>query len=291
MNKVFRQQYEFYLGQVEKFLNTLPWEADLIGKSMKYSVLGGGKRLRPVLALACAGTVGGGDMDLVREAGALELIHTYSLIHDDLPAMDDDDYRRGRLANHKVFGEAAAILTGDALLTYAFELLAGPSAVPAEKKLRMIREIAHAAGWKGMVGGQVLDTLGNGSQITLAEIQNIHYLKTGMLMIASARLGAVYGGGTEEEIRVLTQYAAHLGLAFQIRDDILDVTGESATLGKLAGSDEKLAKPTFSSVLGLAGATRKMNSVASSAKEVVGVFGARAGFLLSLVDFVVSREN
>lgn len=288
---MFKQQYNGYLELIEEYLANLPLTEDLIGRSMRYSVVGGGKRVRPVLALACVEIVGGRPQDFVREATALELIHTYSLIHDDLPAMDDDDFRRGKLANHKAFDEATAILAGDALLTLAFELLSQPLPGLGEKQLRVIRETARAAGWQGMVGGQVLDTTGNGQPANLQDIENIHNLKTGALLKVSARLGAILGGGTEEEIEKLSQYASYLGLAFQIKDDILDVTGESARLGKPAGSDEKLAKATYPKLLGLDGAAQHLKKTIILAKEALASFGAKGQFLSSLADYISERDH
>lgn len=287
---MFEKQYQKYLDLVEQYLAGLPWEDNFICECMNYSLVGGGKRVRPVLALACVDIVGGKPENYVREAAAIEIIHTYSLIHDDLPAMDDDDYRRGKLANHKKYGEAAAILAGDALLTYAFELLAQPLNVSPDRQLRVIRETAQAAGWQGMVGGQVLDTLGNGQTSTLSELEVIHNKKTGALLIAPARLGAILGGGTEAEINMLTQYASFLGLAFQIRDDILDITGESKELGKLTGSDQKLDKATYPSLLGLEGAKNHLYETVKSAKEAISDFGEKAQFLSALADFVALRN-
>ncbi len=288
---MFKQQYEEYLRLVEQYLDDLPFEKNLICQSMNYSLLGGGKRVRPVLALACVELVGGRPEDFVREAAALELLHTYSLIHDDLPSMDNDDFRRGKLANHKVFGEAAAILTGDALLTYSFELLAQSLAIPSDRQLRVIRETAQAAGWQGMIGGQILDTLGNGQENTLSSIKLIHEKKTGALLIASARLGAILGGGTEIEIVKISEYASFLGLAFQIKDDILDISGESEVLGKSLGSDEKLAKATYTSILGIEGAKDHLYKTITSAKEIIGYFGTSAEFLSSLADYIAERNS
>jgi len=288
---MFKEQYNYYLNLVEKYLESLPLEESLLCRSMSYSLSGGGKRLRPVLALACVELVGGRPEEFVREAAALELIHTYSLIHDDLPSMDDADYRRGKLANHKVFGEAIAILTGDALLTMAFELLAQPLPIPAERQLRVIREVASAAGYKGMVGGQVLDTFNSQETNSVSDIEKIHNLKTGALLIAAARLGAILGGGTETEIEIVTRYAADIGLAFQIRDDILDVIGDSAILGKPNGSDERLNKTTFPYLLGLEGANTKLQETIDSAKKAIQTFGAKAAFLKSLADFIAERKH
>ncbi|HHV64143.1 MAG TPA: polyprenyl synthetase family protein [Peptococcaceae bacterium] len=286
----FRQKYEYYQSLIEDYLNSLPLKGNLLAESMAYSLMGGGKRFRPVLALACVELVGGQPKEFVREASALELIHTYSLIHDDLPAMDNDDFRRGKPSNHKKFGEAAAILAGDALLTYSFELLAQPLDISPAKQLRVIRETAQAAGWQGMVEGQVLDTLGNGQHKTLQEIENVHKKKTGALLIASARLGAILGGGTEFEIEKITKYAEYLGLAFQIQDDILDVVGESETIGKPAGSDQKLAKSTYPSLLGLDGAREHLAKTINQAKEQMEYFGTKAEFLLALADYAAERN-
>ncbi|NLI93552.1 MAG: polyprenyl synthetase family protein [Peptococcaceae bacterium] len=288
---MFAQKYQYYLELIEEYLKKLPFEDNLICQSMNYSLVGGGKRVRPVLALACAEIVGGLPGNFVREASAIELIHTYSLIHDDLPAMDDDDFRRGKPSNHKAFGEAAAILAGDALLTYAFELLSQPLSVPPEKQIRVIRETAAAAGWRGMVGGQVLDTIGNGQKSELSEIENIHRMKTGALLKASARLGAILGGGTEEEIDIVSEYASYIGLAFQIKDDILDIVGESQVLGKPVGSDEKLNKPTYPTILGLEGAYGYLAKTISSAKNTIGFFGQKADFLSALADYIAERDN
>lgn len=288
---MFKQQYEEYFQTVEQYLAELPFEENLICKSMNYSLVGGGKRVRPVLALACVEIVGGNPRDFVREASALELIHTYSLIHDDLPAMDNDDFRRGKLANHKAFGEAAAILAGDALLTYSFEMLAQPLAISPAKQLRVIRETAQAAGWQGMVGGQALDTLGNGQDSSISSLEIVHKKKTGALLVASARLGAILGGGNEEEIETISQYASYLGLAFQIKDDILDVIGESQVLGKPTGSDEKLDKPTYPSLLGLEGARKRLAETVGAAKRIIGYFGPKSEFLAALANYVAERNS
>lgn len=288
---MFHKRYDDYLNKIESYLDLLPLDNCQLGKGMKYSLVGGGKRIRPVLALACADIVGGCPDEIVREAAALELIHTYSLVHDDLPSMDNDDYRRGKLSNHKMFGEAAAILAGDALLTYAFELLAQPGKGDDAKKLRVIVETAQAAGWQGMVGGQSLDTLGSLENCTLSDIANIHNLKTGALLKASARIGAILGGGSEQEITILSAYAVELGLAFQIKDDILDVVGESKELGKSAGKDEKTGKPTYTTLLGLDGAREQLAQTIDKAKEHLRYFGAEAEFLRLLADYTVQRKN
>lgn len=252
---MFQNKYSYFTGLIEDFLQKLPWKAnDVLSESMAYTLMAGGKRVRPVLALAAAEIVGGAPEVVIPCACGLEMIHTYSLIHDDLPALDNDDYRRGRPTNHKVFGEATALLAGDGLLTYGFQLLASDVPVPLERQIKVIRETAEAVGWQGMVRGQVLDTLGEKGELSVSQITNIHHLKTGALLTASVRLGAILGGGLEEEIRQLSIYAAALGLAFQIKDDILDIEGTEDALGKPVGSDLKLQKSTYPSILGMDGA-------------------------------------
>lgn len=288
---MFRTMLENYAAKIEAFLTDLPWNEATMGQSMRYSLVGGGKRIRPVLALAAAEAVGG-DVDKILPAVcSLELIHTYSLIHDDLPAMDNDDYRRGRLANHKVFGEGNAILAGDGLLTYAFELLAQPLEVSPEQQLRVIQEVAQAAGPAGMVGGQVLDLEAEGKTLTLEEIEQIHRLKTGAMLTVSARLGGILGGGTEEQIQALTRYAQALGLAFQIKDDILDLEGDSKTLGKPVKSDLKQEKSTYPSLLGIAGAKEQLVFQVQEAHKALAVFNKPTDFLHLLADYIAERKN
>jgi Geranylgeranyl pyrophosphate synthase len=288
---VFNETFQRYQTMVEQTLAQLPWDKDILNESMKYSLMGGGKRIRPVLALASAETVGGQLQDILPAAVSLELIHTYSLIHDDLPAMDNDDYRRGRLSNHKAFGEAQAILAGDALLTYAFELLAAPGLGLPDKQLRVIREVAVAAGKTGMVGGQVADVAAEGKTLNLEEIEEIHKAKTGALLMVSARLGGILAGGTEQQIEALTEYARALGLAFQIKDDILDIVGDSETIGKPVGSDLRKGKSTYPSLLGLDGAERQLHSQILKAQNALKSFGKAATFLVELAYFIERRQH
>jgi len=289
---MFKEDLEAYARLVDTYLAQLPWEKNTLTESMKYSLEAGGKRIRPVLALAAAEAVGGDKEAILPAACALELIHTYSLIHDDLPAMDDDDYRRGRLANHKVFGEGQAILAGDALLTYAFELLAQPlKGVTLESQLRVIREVAQGAGYQGMVKGQILDLAAEKKQLTLSEVEEIHRCKTGALLIASARLGGILAGGTEEEILALTRYATAIGLAFQIKDDILDIEGDSATLGKPAQSDLRQEKSTYPSILGMEGAKKELEHKTEEAHKALEILGERASFLHELADYIAQRKH
>ncbi|MHB8124082.1 MAG: polyprenyl synthetase family protein [Desulfitobacteriaceae bacterium] len=288
---MFETLYERYLLIIEEFIKDLPWGEDILSKSMHYSLVGGGKRIRPVLALAAAESVGGNIQEILPAAVALELIHTYSLIHDDLPAMDNDDYRRGKLTNHKVFGEGYAVLAGDALLTYAFEILSSKLQFPAELQLSVLNEVAIAAGKIGMVGGQVADLDGEGRNLTLAEIENIHKKKTGALLVVSARLGVILAGGNEEQVSALTRYAQALGLAFQIKDDILDIEGDSKTLGKPIGSDQKLAKATYPSLMGLEEAKKYLHIQIVKALDAIETFGEQGIFLTQLADYIESRQR
>lgn len=281
--------------QVEACLQTLvPAQAGPLSRimeSMRYSLFAGGKRLRPILLLAAADAVGAVGSRFLQSACALEMIHTYSLIHDDLPAMDDDDYRRGRLTNHKVFGDGMAILAGDGLLTLAFETLLSQPEVAPEILARVAREVAQAAGPAGMVGGQAIDLESEGQLPSPDVMKLMHRLKTGALFRASLRAGAMLGGGSEEDLRSLTDYAEHFGLAFQITDDILDVTGTEEALGKPIGSDEKNQKATYVSVYSLTEARRMAQAAVSDAVAALERFGDRAWVLRSLAEYLLTRDS
>ena len=271
-----------------------PQEDDLpkIHEAMRYSVFAGGKRLRPILALLACEAVGGNPEDAAPAAAALEMVHTYSLIHDDLPAMDDDDYRRGRRTCHRVYGEAIAILAGDALLTQAFHVLADAGATrlaPADR-LRIIAEIAEAAGSRGMVGGQVMDILAEGHEIDCPTLASLHARKTGALIRASVRVGGIAGGAVAEQLQALTRYAERVGLAFQIVDDILDIEGVTAEMGKTAGSDLRRKKATYPAVLGLEESRRQAARLLEEAKEALRPLGEKGGLLAELADFVGRRR-
>lgn len=211
-----------------------------LAQSMNYSLMAGGKRLRPILIMAAADALGVDGEKFLRVATSIEFIHTYSLIHDDLPAMDNDDYRRGKLTNHKVFGEDLAILAGDALLTMAFEIIATDENVDDKTKVKLITELSIASGAEGMVGGQVIDMQSENKAIDMATLKKMHAAKTGALFCAAIRMGAILAGANDKQLADLTEYARQFGLAFQITDDILDVTGDAATIGKPVGSDEKI---------------------------------------------------
>jgi len=261
-------------------------------KAMGYSIFAGGKRLRPMFAIAASETVGGTLKQVLPAACALELIHTYSLIHDDLPAMDDDDYRRGVPTNHKVFGEATAILAGDALLTKAFEVLSDTErfASPPTDLLRVSSEIARAAGDAGMVGGQIIDMESECQDIDLDMLMNLHRKKTGALITVSVRAGAILGGGDETQVERLNEYGDCVGLAFQISDDILDVVGDQEKLGKKTGMDEVRGKKTYISLLGLEESRKRAEALIDRAIDALSSFNERAEALRAIGRYVIERQ-
>jgi len=264
-----------------------------IHKAMRYCLFAGGKRLRPILAIAAAEAVGGDGRSIIREACALELIHTYSLVHDDLPAMDDDDYRRGIPTTHTVFGEAPAILAGDALLTEAFKLLAGGLAAgkhSAVQLLAVIELLAEACGSRGLIGGQVVDLESAGKVIDEGVLDYIHRHKPGRLIVASIELGARLAGGSAEQLQFLRDYGAAIGLAFQIADDILDVVGSSASLGKETGSDEKKQKATWPALYGLEEAGRRQRALCGEAVAALAAFDEKADPLRSIARYIIERN-
>ena len=264
-----------------------------VHRAMRYSVMAGGKRLRPILVIAGAEAVGGAAAEVMPTACALELIHTYSLIHDDLPAMDDDDYRRGRLTSHKVFGEAIAILAGDALLTLAFKLIAGNAALVRDPRVvgDTVAEIADAAGTAGMVGGQVVDIESEGKAVSAETLEYIHLHKTAALIRASLRVGARLAGGDAAAVAAISEAGRDLGLAFQIVDDILDVEGSLEQLGKTAGSDERKQKATYPALHGLEASRREARRLVERVKTRLAGFGERAAPLGALADYVFERKN
>lgn len=266
--------------------------SERLQEAMRYSVLGGGKRIRPALCLAAAKAVGqAGDQGLA-PACSVELIHAYSLIHDDLPAMDDDELRRGRPTTHIAFDEATAILAGDALQTLAFGLLANNSEGSAEARLAMIQELARASGSQGMVGGQAIDLESVGKTLSLSQLETMHRHKTGALIEASVRLGALTAPSVSEAaLTDLTAYARALGLAFQVQDDLLDIEGDTEVIGKPQGSDAARAKPTYPALLGVAGAREHLAALLSSALESLRDFGPEADPLRAMADYVVARTH
>ena len=260
-------------------------------RAMEYSLMAGGKRLRPILLMAAADSVGNSGEKFIKVADALEMIHTYSLIHDDLPAMDDDDYRRGKLTNHKVFGEATAILAGDALLTLAFEVILRQKDVPPEILLKVLHEISFAAGMSGLVGGQAIDLRSEGIKIDLSTLKLMHTGKTGALFKAAIRSGAILAQASEKKLLALTNYAENFGLAFQITDDILDVTGDAKILGKPTGSDAKKMKSTYVSLTSLDEAKNLAQEAVDEALNALKTFGAEANFLRELVQYLITRQK
>jgi geranylgeranyl diphosphate synthase type II len=260
---------------------------------MRYSVFAGGKRLRPAMVIGAAEAIGSNAERVLPTACALEIIHTYSLIHDDLPAMDNDDLRRGKPTNHKVYGEAMAILAGDALLTLAFQLITeNIQYATADSVVRVIKEIAEASGSVGLIGGQVADIISaNHEQIDQETMAYIHRHKTGALFRASVRSGAILAGASEKQLKDLTDYAENLGLAFQIVDDILDVEGDADKIGKPVGSDEKNSKATYPAIFGMEQARQKAMQAAEDAINAIKYFGSEAEFLRSAVHFIINRDH
>ncbi len=265
-----------------------------VHQAMRYSLFAGGKRLRPILALAAADAVGGRPVDVLPLACALELIHTYSLIHDDLPSMDNDDLRRGKPTSHKIFGEALAILAGDALLTEAFHLLTRPELmrdVPPARRMRAICHVARAAGSTGMIGGQVLDMAAQGKEIETHLLEYIHSHKTGALIAASVYAGAILGGGSARELKALNGYGEKLGLAFQVVDDLLDVQGEVKKLGKAVRKDKTRGKATYPAFFGIAESHRKAEALIGEALIFLKSFNGRASPLREIAKFILQRTT
>ena len=267
--------------------------ADVI-TAMNYSLFAGGKRLRPILCMAGAGAVGGKEQDVLPVACALELIHTYSLIHDDLPVMDNDDMRRGKPTNHKVFGEALALLSGDGLLTEAFRLMASmniPERVGPHDLLKVMALIAKAAGFQGMVGGQVVDIQSEGKKVDHSLVEFIHTHKTGALITASISSGAILGGGREHQVKALTSYGQRIGLSFQIADDILDIEGDSREMGKGIGGDANNKKITYPSTLGLNRSKEIQKEMVEMAIESLNPFDHGADPLRHIARYIIERKR
>ncbi|GAB7543500.1 polyprenyl synthetase family protein [Cupriavidus sp. CuC1] len=263
-------------------------------EAMRYAVLGGGKRVRPLLVHAAGEVAGAAPEACDAAASAVEMIHAYSLVHDDMPCMDDDDLRRGRPTVHKAYDEATALLVGDALQTQAFVVLAESASLAsldAAARMRLVAELARASGSVGMAGGQAIDLQHVGLAMSLEELEGMHRMKTGALLRASVRMGAYCGTVDEAGLAALDRYAAAVGLAFQVVDDILDVTADTATLGKTAGKDAANDKPTYVSLMGLEPARQLAQQLRATAHEALAVFGARARRLGELADLIVLRSN
>ena len=279
---------------LQKYLTPSDAYPPIIHEAMHYAIFNGGKRLRPIMVLEGAKLAGASQESAVPIACALEMIHSYSLVHDDLPAMDDDDLRRGKPTCHIVFGEANAILTGDALLTGAFAVMAesaGLSGVKPENLIRVIREIADAAGSQGMIGGQVIDLQSEGQDINYETLKTLHSLKTGKLFQAALRSGAILGDMNQQGLQSIDKYARSFGLAFQITDDILDVNGNEAVIGKPAGSDAKNDKTTYPGLFGLEKSRQLAEDCVQACLDSLQKFGPEADFLRQLAYFTLQRQN
>jgi geranylgeranyl diphosphate synthase, type II len=286
-----REEVDRFLDRVLPGARIMP---HALHEAMRYSLFAGGKRIRPILAIAAAEAVGQPSEALLPIASALELIHTYSLIHDDLPAMDNDDFRRGKPTNHKVYGEAMAILAGDALLTLAFELCSRPDVrdhLDPPRQVQIIHELALGSGNRGMVGGQVLDIQAEKQDIDLPTLQMIHMQKTGMLIRASVRMGAMVAAATPTQLDHLTGYAEHIGLAFQIADDVLNVTGTREELGKNAMTDAQRGKKTYPTFYGVDGARALAKQCADRAISRLESFDQKAEALRELARYITARRH
>lgn len=276
---------------LDRFLPAETTKPATIHKAMRYSLFAGGKRMRPALVLAAAQACGGKDADALPLACAVECIHTYSLIHDDLPAMDNDDYRRGKLTNHKVFGEGIAVLAGDALLTQAFEIAALAKGWPRYSHRDLVLEVAKASGSLQLIAGQVADLEGEGKKTSVAQLKYIHERKTSALLCCSARLGGMSANCSAAQLKALTDFGYHVGLAFQVIDDILDVTQTSEKLGKTAGKDTKAQKATYPSIVGLEKSRQIATQLTEKAFASLKPFKGRAVALEALAEFLLKRDR
>ncbi len=300
MSEVVISSFDFseYLKKSKNLIETAlddslgPERPELLRSSMRYSLLAGGKRLRPILCLAACELAGGDLEKAIPTSVALEMIHTMSLIHDDLPSMDNDDLRRGRPTNHKVYGDAIAILAGDALLTRAFEMVAiRTKGVPPERLLKVVGELSLVAGAPGLVGGQVVDLESEGKAVDLDTLEYIHLHKTGALLKACVTCGALIGGANQDLLQALNVYAKGIGLAFQIIDDILDVTSSSEVLGKTAGKDLIADKTTYPKLLGLEESRDRANKLVDKAKRALDPWKENSEPLLALADYITNRDR
>jgi geranylgeranyl diphosphate synthase type II len=275
---------------LDRFLPAETTQPPTIHKAMRYSLFAGGKRMRPALCLAAAEACGGRHADTLPLACAVECIHTYSLIHDDLPAMDNDDFRRGKPTNHKVFGEGVAVLAGDALLTQAFEILAQAKGWPRYSHQQLVLELARAAGSLQLIAGQVADLEGEGQKLSVPQLRYIHERKTSALLCCSVRLGGMSANCTPAQLRALTDFGYHVGLAFQVIDDILDVTQTSEKLGKTAGKDTKAQKATYPAIVGLKESRKIATKLTEKAFAALKPFKGRAVALAALAQFLLERD-
>jgi len=279
---------------LKKYLPEMSGPKEELFKAMSYSLFAGGKRLRPILCIAAAETIGGSHEDVMPVACALEMIHTYSLIHDDLPAMDDDDMRRGKPTNHMVFGDAMAILAGDGLLTEAFRVMACPELlerIGAERFQRVIEIVSSASGPHGMVFGQALDIRAENEKIDTSQMEIIHEHKTGALLKASVTTGAILGRASENNVESFEQYGKNIGLAFQISDDILDIEGDSEQMGKPTGSDLERGKNTYPSIYGMEKSKMMLREIIDNAIDILSSFNDRAEPLRQIARYIIERKK
>lgn len=292
---MMKEQLNEQIALIDKYLDEYLAEKDnpqnIIYKAMRYSVFAGGKRLRPILMMNVCKMCGGNVNEVIPFACALEMIHTYSLIHDDLPAMDNDDLRRGMPTSHIKFGEATAILAGDALLNKAFEIATDYSGNDANRAMKAVNMLAVSSGTEGMIGGQIVDMESEGKDITLDELQYLHLNKTGAIIRSACTVGALIGGANDEQLNAVDEFAKNLGVAFQIQDDILDVTGTEAELGKPVGSDAEEEKNTYVKLIGLEESEKAAIMYSNAAKEALAIFGDKAEFLLNLTDYLTNRRS
>lgn len=283
---------------VDKFLDSYMPPDDAypqeIHRAMRYSLFAGGKRIRPILSIASFEAIREDSSMILPVACSIELIHTYSLIHDDLPSMDNDDFRRGKPTNHRVFGEAVAILAGDALLTLAFSMMTDSAYVlklDNEHILQVVNEISSASGYKGMVGGQVVDILSEGRDIDFNTLEYIHVNKTGAIIRASVRAGGILAGADKSHLNALTSYGENLGLAFQITDDILDIEGKKEDIGKNTGMDIKKGKKTYPGIIGMDESKKKVNELIEDSIGAISIFDDKADPLREIAKFIINRKN
>jgi len=276
---------------LDKFLPSESTKPATIHKAMRYSIFAGGKRIRPALCLAAAAACGGKETAALPLACAVECIHTYSLIHDDLPSMDNDDYRRGKLTNHKIFGEGIAVLAGDALLTFAFEVLSKAKGWPRYNHRKLLQELGFASGSLQLIAGQVADLEGEGKKTSVEDLRYIHERKTSALLCCSVRLGGMSANCAPSQLKALTEFGYNVGLAFQVIDDILDVTQTSETLGKTAGKDSKAQKATYPSVVGLEQSRKIASQLTDKAFAVLKIFGKKAEALQGLAEYLLKRDR
>ena len=299
IEKYLKEKAEVVEAALDRLLPSAKDYPQSLYGAMRHSIFAGGKRLRPILVMAACEAVGGDVEDAMNTASAFECVHTYSLIHDDLPAIDDDDLRRGKPTCHKAFGEASAILAGDALLTIAFEMIADTPHVDPKRLLRVSAELAKGSGHAGMIGGQVVDIESEGSEISFPVLEHIHIHKTGALIVAALKSGAIIGGADTVTTEKLTRYGEALGLAFQVADDILNVEGSSAELGKAVGSDEERGKATYPSIVGLKESKEMAEALGAKALEALDALPSdmpsdmndKIEPLRALVKFVIERNR